>query len=169
MIPLHPRIVHFPVALLISAAVFGILALLFKNKRKLFKEVLFWNLLFGLIGAIAAVLTGLREEDTIIHNYKIHTIMEIHKLLGLIFTGIFLLLFVWMFIRKLKMKTGELAAFTVILVLTAGLLGYSAHLGGKMVYKEGAGVIPMQSIIIKQGQYHHHGNAEISPLPPTAE
>lgn len=32
MVPVHPKNVHLPVALLIGAAVFGILALIFKTK-----------------------------------------------------------------------------------------------------------------------------------------
>lgn len=147
MLPLHPKIVHFPVALLMCAALFGILALVFKSKRELFKEILFWNLALGVAGAAFAVLTGLLEERSLVHNDIIHSIMETHKLLGFIFTGIFLVLLIWMTLRKSKMKAGEFRVFIAVMILSAGLLGYSAHLGGKMVYGEGAGVVPMEKVI----------------------
>jgi uncharacterized membrane protein len=156
MIPIHPRIVHFPIALLITAAVFGILALIFKSKRNMFKEVLFWNLVLGVAGVFVAIISGLREEKTLPHNEAIHSIMETHELLGFIFSGIFLAVLIWMIVRKSKMKTLEFLGVVVILVLSSGLLGYSAHLGGKMVYQEGAGVVPMEAIISHEEHQHIH-------------
>jgi hypothetical protein len=38
----------------------------------------------------------------------------------------------------------------VLFVGMLGMLGYSSHLGGRMVYEEGAGVIPMKPIIEQQ-------------------
>lgn len=156
MIPLHPRIVHFPVAFLIGAAVFGILALIFKSKRNVFKEVLFWNLALGVVGAIVAIISGLREEESLVHNDTIHSIMETHELLGFIISGIFLALLIWIILRKSKMKNIEFKGIVVILVLSAGLLGYSAHLGGKMVYEQGAGVVPMEVVISHEEHTHIH-------------
>jgi uncharacterized membrane protein len=156
MIPIHPRIVHFPVALLITAAAFGILALIFKSKRSMFREVLIWDLTLGVAGTLVAIISGLIEEKTLAHNDAIHSIMEAHKLLGFIFSGIFLVLWLWMIVRKSKMKTYEFTGVVVILIITAGLLAYSAHLGGKMVYQEGAGVAPMEAIISHEEHQHIH-------------
>jgi uncharacterized membrane protein len=160
MIPLHPKIVHFPVALLISAALFGILALIWKSKRDALKEVLFWNLALGVIGAVVAIISGLFEEKTLIHNDTIHSILETHELLWFIFSGLFFAVLIWMITRKSKMKTTEFSALVAVLVLSAGLLGYSAHLGGKMVYEEGAGVVPMEEIISPKEHQHQHGGEE---------
>ena len=154
--PLHPKIVHFPVALILGAAFFGILAILFRSKKEFFKEVLYWNLLVGTAGAIMAVLTGLLEEKTLVHNDTIHEILKTHELLGFIFTAIFLALSIWIIIRKSKMTTAEFKGLIVLLILTSGLMGYSAHLGGKMVYEEGAGIIPMDNILLQQEEPHHH-------------
>jgi len=160
MIPLHPRIVHFPVALLILATFLGVLALVFKSKRDLFKELCFWNLLFGVAGAIVAVISGLIEEENLVHNEAIHELMETHELLGFIFSSTFLGGFIWMFARKSKMKLAEFRILVIMLVVAAGLLTYSAHLGGTMVYREGAGVEPMKSILQEEDHHHHHGSEE---------
>lgn len=154
MIPLHPRIVHFPVALLFTAAFFGILALIFKTKRRKFMEILTWNLAFGVGGAFLAILSGLREEKTLVHNDRIHEIMETHELLGYIFTGVLLVVLIWLIIRKSKMSLPEFASIVVLLVLSSGLLGYGAHLGGRLVYEEGAGVFPMEKVISGEDQNH---------------
>ena len=161
MIPLHPKIVHFPVALLISAAIFGVLAFIIKNKRETFKEILYWNLLLGGLSAVFAIITGLIEEATLVHNEAIHSLMETHEALGFVFTGIFLSLGVWMTIRKSKLKSKEFSAIVIILILTAVIMGYSAHLGGRMVYEQGAGVVPMKEIIEhEEGGHHHHHDGE---------
>src|SRR5687768_10949405 len=80
MIELHPSIVHFPVALLSISALFAVISLF--HKTEFFKEAAFWNLLLGVIGAIAAVLTGLIEEQTIIHGEAIQQILVKHKFTG---------------------------------------------------------------------------------------
>ena len=158
MIPLHPRIVHFPVALLITATVFGILALVFRNKRKKFMELLIWNLAFGVGGAFLAIISGLLEEKTLVHSDKIHEIMETHELLGFIFSGVLFIVLIWMILRKSKMRLPEFTSIVILLVLSSGLLGYGAHLGGRLVYEEGAGVLPMESVISGEDHNHQHEN-----------
>ena len=54
------------------------------------------------------------------------------------------------------MKYSELAVFVLLLVFAAGLTGYQAHLGGRMVYEYGAGVIPMEPILQEQDHEHDH-------------
>lgn len=163
MIPIHPRIVHFPVALLIAAAIFGILALILKNKRRKFIGLLIWNLAFGVIGAFFTIISGLREAKTLVHNDKIHGIMKTHELFGYIFSGVFLILLVWMIIRESKMRLREFTSIVILLVLTSGLLVFGAHLGGRLVYEEGAGVLPMENVIT--GEDQNQQNIVNSELP----
>ena len=85
--------------------------------------------------------------------------METHETLGFIFSSIFLAGLIWMIVRKTKMKLSEFRALVIMLVVASGLLGYSAHLGGTMVYKEGAGVEPMKSIL-QDEDHHHHQEGE---------
>jgi uncharacterized membrane protein len=158
MIPIHPRIVHFPVALLITTAVIGILALVFTSKRRRLMELMTWNLSFGVGGALLAVLSGLLEEKTIVHNDIIHGIMETHKTIGLLLTGVSLLLFSWWILRKSKMRLLEFTSLVIVLVLSVGLLVYGAHLGGRLVYEEGAGILPMEKIISGKEHNHQHEN-----------
>ena len=126
----------------------------------MFREVLIWNLTLGVAGTIVAIISGMIEEKSLAHNDAIHSIMETHKLLGFILSGIFLALWLLMIVRKSKMKTYEFTGVVVMLVLTAGILGYTAHLGGTMVYQEGAGVVPMESIISPEEHQHIHGGDE---------
>src|SRR2546428_9723050 len=131
MIKLHPAIVHFPIALLSIAAVFAVISLF--RKSDFFKQAAFWNLLLGVIGAIIAVLTGLIEEQQLIHNEEIHQILVKHK-----FTGFAIMIFAqalltWYWVRKNKFGEKEYITWVLFLVLGTAMLAYQGFLGGRMV------------------------------------
>jgi uncharacterized membrane protein len=157
MIPLHPIIVHFPVALLISALLFAVLALIVKTKGEKFKEVFKWNLFLGSFASLIAVISGLLEEKTLVHNDAIHEILKVHELLGYITTGIFVVLSLWLIIRNSALKGIEIKLIILILFSSVIIMAYSAHLGGTMVYEQGAGVVPMEKILNEQSHEHDHG------------
>ena len=46
----------------------------------------------------------------------------------------------------------------LLLVLSSGILAYSAHLGCKMVYEHGAGVLPMQEMLNSKPHDHDHNH-----------
>ena len=155
MIKLHPAIAHFPVALLSIAALFAVISLFIK--KDFFKEIAFWNLLLGVIGAIAAVLTGLIEEQHLIHNEEIHQVLEKHK-----FTGFAILIFAqalltWYWVRKNKFAKKEYILWVICLVLGTVMITYQGFLGGRMVFEQGAGVKPMESQLKKEA--HNHSNS----------
>jgi uncharacterized membrane protein len=173
MIALHPAIVHFPIALLTIAALFAVLSLFFK--KEFFKEAAFWNLLLGVVCAIAAVLTGFIEEQSLAHNDEIHQILVPHKFTGfgiLIFSFILL---TWGWVRKNKFRKAEYVAWALLLVLVTAAVFYQGFLGGKMVFEQGAGVKPLEQYMEQgsdsakphshSGSGHDHGSAKdaISP------
>src|SRR5688500_5670856 len=112
---LHPAIVHFPIALITIATLFAVISLF--AKKKIFKELVFWNLLLGIVGAIAAVLTGLMEERTLVHNDAIHEILEKHEMNGIAILILSLALLAWHWVRKNKFRKTEYKLWTLVLVL----------------------------------------------------
>ncbi len=163
MLPLHPLIVHFPIALLIGAMAFLLISYIKPGKADIFRELFKWNLLLGTIGSIAAVISGLIQEDTLIHNEAIHELMELHEKLGIIFTTVFILLNVWLWWKKPDFKKPGGITFSIVFVAAILVMAFSAHLGGRMVYEQGAGVKPMEQIILQNGgsqHHHHHGDKD---------
>ncbi len=146
---IHPIIVHFPIALLLTAAFISLLAVIFKKKRDELKIVLYWILILGAISVLAALFSGLYEDGRVIHDNAIHQIMEVHKRLGFVIASAFVLITLWFIIRKRKIQFRELLIITLLLIGTSSVLVYSAYLGGKMVYEEGAGVKPMEKYIME--------------------
>ena len=160
MIPLHPKFIHFPIALIVTSVFFAFLAIVVKGKRDFFKEVFYWNILLATAGAIAATITGLIAENNLVHNNEIHEIMEVHQLFGFILTGGLIGISLWLMFRRSKMQIKEFIIIAVIVTTFSGMLSYSADLGGKMVYEKGAGIIPMEDIIKQMP--HVHDNTQLN-------
>ena len=159
---IHPIIVHFPIALLLTATLISALAVIFKNKREELKIVLYWILILGAISVLAALFSGLYEDGRVIQDNAIHQIMEVHKRLSFVIASAFILITLWFVIRKRKIQYRELLIITLLLIGTSSVLVYSAYLGGKMVYEEGAGVKPMEKYIMEMpggSMYDHGGGA----------
>lgn len=146
---IHPAIVHFPIALFTSTAIFVLLSLFVK--KELFKEIVFWNLLLGVVTAIAAVLTGLFAEQNIIHNEEVHEILQKHKYNGFAIVIVFLSLLIWLWIRKNRFGEKEYILWITFLLLGCLMTFYQGFLGGEMVFQHGAGVKPMELILEMEG------------------
>ncbi len=59
---LHPAIVHFPIALSLTAALLFVLSLILRHE--LLRAVALWNLDLAALAGIAAVLSGIWAEET---------------------------------------------------------------------------------------------------------
>jgi len=156
---IHPITVHFPIALVLTATLVSVLSLLIKAKRNELMIVLYWIMLIGSVSLLAALFSGLYESGKLVHNETIHEILETHELLGYIISASFILLTLWVLFRNRRLQVRELYFITALLVATSTVLFYSAYLGGRMVYEEGAGVKPMEKIIEQMhgGTGHDHG------------
>lgn len=160
---LHPFTVHFPVAGLAFAALLYIIAL--------FREEENWawaaNVLhmIGLAGAIVAFFSGQQAEGEIVHTEQIHSILALHARFALVIIWMYGLLLVWRYLRAKKWAKGERAGFTLIFCVALGILFYSASLGGKLVYEEGAGVEPykptLKEMFQKEQEMKYGGSEEL--------
>ena len=134
---LHPLIVHFPIALLLTATALEILALI--ARRPQLHRFALWNLCLGTLGAGATVLTGLQAAAVAKHSFEIWEVMELHEHLGIttLILGLGLCaLRLWKRDRlSRRVRVATLAAMLVM----AGTLGYGAYLGGRLVYEFGVG------------------------------
>lgn len=144
----HAIIAHFPVALFISSAIMGLLGIFFR--RGLFKEIIFWNSFIGVLGASIAIYTGLTEESLALHTHRMDELLHNHKRNGYILTGFFLVLCLWMGLRKKDMKSFEYAIWLVFLLIGGISTTYQAYNGEKMVFQEGAGTKHIKEKALKQ-------------------
>lgn len=140
--PLHPLIVHFPIALLFVAGAFYIYSVI-KSSESIFSTAALLHLVGG-ISFIAAILTGQQAESVVTHTPEIHEMIEQHELLSYLSIWVFGLMYIWQMLRSKKFLQVEKFAFIGIFSVLLAVMAYSAHLGGKMVYEKGVGVEPMK-------------------------
>ena len=137
---IHPLFVHFPIALLLTAWALTVLGLALRREN--LHRVATWNLALGALGAVAAVVTGLRAEDGALpHNFEIHEIMETHERFGISVACGAVALLVWRALRRQAWpaRRAEQVGQTALLTLVVGLLTYGAYLGGRLAYEYGVG------------------------------
>jgi uncharacterized membrane protein len=125
--------VHFPIALLIVAFLFEVLALIFKNNYA-FLRASFFLFIIGTIGAIVAVVTGSLFTEEL--NGPGHDTMENHHMFAFftMYLAILVsLLKVYLVVKKKERTSLKWLSFTGVLVtmVTVGLAGYY---GGALVY-----------------------------------
>ncbi len=135
---LHAALNDLPTALLVTAALFELLAL--ATRKEGFRQVSFWTLIVGAVGGVAAVLSGLQAEENIAHGDAVHRVMETHELLAFVTLGVFGVLAVWRLARERKMGTGERALALAATLGGAGVLIGTAVFGGRLVLDHAAGI-----------------------------
>jgi uncharacterized membrane protein len=157
---LHAALNDLPIALLLGAALFDVLAI--ASKRESFRLVSFWMLVLGAVGGVAAVVSGLQAEEHISHGDAVHRVMETHETLGLVTLGIFGLLALWRIVRERRMRPGERTAAVILTLVGAGVLFATGLYGGRLVFEHAAGIptTVLQGELRERGTDHHHDAAE---------
>ena len=164
---IHPKIVHFTIALFPMSIFFEIAGML--TKKESWKKASGLNLVFAGAAAVATVRSGLVAANNVAHNDAAHATMETHETIGYIVLGIILVLLVW----RIVLKSAAVKKFSWLYLLLGlggvGLMLTGANLGGKMVYTYGVAVkaVPVSE---EQAGHHHadgggHNDSAAQPMP----
>lgn len=150
---LHPELVHFPIALLLTYCFLEIIGVIIKKES--FTKAASIILVLGLIGAVAAVLTGNQADEVAeilfdkdvniplgkISAHETYATYTLWYFMALFFLRIFLIL--------KKKFTGKIKYIFILLALIGGTLVFLTGLkGGELVYKYGVGtevILPPES------------------------
>jgi uncharacterized membrane protein len=143
---LHPKVVHFPIALLAFGTLLFIAAL-WAGKRERFSFLLpaaRLTLLAGVLGSWAAVITGRMADPIVVRDLCDPLVLESHERLAYLMSAMFTagLALDFAFSRRGQSIYGlKILPLTAAIYLAAtGLLFYIGHLGGKLVYQQAAAV-----------------------------
>jgi uncharacterized membrane protein len=161
---LHAALNDLPTALLLTAVLFDLAGL--SGRRPLLRQVGFYTMLVGAVGAVAAVIAGLQAEEHIAHGEGVHEVMETHEKLALSTTGIFLLVVLWRLVRERKMGNAERAASTFLSLAGLGVLIATGVYGGKLMFDHAAGVptaVLQEELHERSEGHHHHGDEGAEP------
>ena len=136
--PLHPRFVHFPIALSLAGVLFLALGLFRRQER--FTGYGQWSLLLGWLGTLAAVVTGLIDQASAPQEATVTAIIDRHITAGitlLIASGLALY---WPLRNKKLWTTSARWGYLALLVAIVLLVLAEGWLGGKLVCEYGVGV-----------------------------
>ncbi len=141
--PLHPALVHFPIAFLVGALILHGLQLF--RPYWMCRVIGLWLLGLSTVFSIFVSQSGekdLARVSQIGHSTEIVTLLNRHELLGNLVTwGSLLVFFGWLFLFFKNMENRRLdrLAFAFLFLLTLMVL-FTANLGGQLVWLHGVGL-----------------------------
>ncbi|MDR3668373.1 MAG: DUF2231 domain-containing protein [Ignavibacteriaceae bacterium] len=136
----HPKLVHFPIAFLLVYLLLEIIGAIFK--REFFSKTAHLFLLFGVLGALAAVLTGNQAENAFEGwNKTTHAILETHSTYANITLWFFTALLVLRTFLVVRKKFSNLFKYIFCLlgIVGAYFVYQTGDHGGQMVFQHGVG------------------------------
>jgi uncharacterized membrane protein len=163
---LHPVVDHFSVALLFVAVLID----LFASPTRIWMR--YTAVLLMILGALAAggsFFTGDMEADRIWNalGQPARDVLHRNAQLGEYLAIAFGVLAVWrLMIQSFGFMAGSRAIYLIVAILAVATLGYSAHLGGVLVYDYGAGTALMAAAPVpSEGATPASASSSNEPLP----
>ena len=153
--PLHPLLVHLPIALFPISLLFDVASWMTPRPELGLVRAAFVCVLGGLGSGLLAAVFGMFDYTQIRDDHPAKKTATLHLILNLVALGLFA--------AGAGLRYGDLdtlrTAIAPLLVSVAGLvvLAYSGYLGGKMVYSDGIGAgrhrrrgrLPETTIIVR--------------------
>ncbi|HEY2463462.1 MAG TPA: DUF2231 domain-containing protein [Steroidobacteraceae bacterium] len=137
----HPLVVHFPIALVLSATVLLLAARLLRSESltATLAVVGTWNLCLCTAAALVALATGLGAVlDLDVSEAARHAI-SVHLKWAMFTTLLLVLLAVWRGAGSAS-RSKPSWIFLIVLIAAGAALSFTAYRGGKNVYEYGVGV-----------------------------
>jgi nitrite reductase/ring-hydroxylating ferredoxin subunit/uncharacterized membrane protein len=154
--PLHPALVHLPIALFPLSVLLDVASWIWRAPELHLVRAAFITIAAGLATALLAAVAGFVDYTDIRNDHPAKKTATLHMVLNLVAVGIFGL--------GLGLRFDDWDATTTpgipLLLSLAGLavLSYSGYLGGHLVYNDGIGVgrhrreqrLPQATIVVKE-------------------
>ncbi|MCX6151646.1 MAG: hypothetical protein NTX22_14080 [Ignavibacteriales bacterium] len=151
---LHPKIVHFPIALLLTYTLLEFIGAIFRNES--FSKAAYIILVLGILGAITAVLTGNQADEVAEILFDKDVIIPLgaisqHETYATITLWFFaaVLVFRTYFLIKKKFVGIMKYVFVVLALIGSYFVLQTGLKGGSLVYQHGVGtdlLKPQQTI-----------------------
>jgi uncharacterized membrane protein len=132
--PVHPMLIHFPLAMFPAALVFDGVYLATGDAR--WADICFWLISVGLLGAVPAAVFGILDWSTIPPGTRAYRVGIWHGLANATVSTMFVVSWILRY-RAEGFTPLSAAAFDLVAVLLALV---AAWLGGELVTRHGVGV-----------------------------
>lgn len=143
-LPVHPALVHLPIAFVLLSVAADLTARLTKSeaRRAAFRTVGFWSLAAALAGGGLTIAAGYLDLNRAMLTPETQELVELHETIGWVLAVGLAILTAW---RWLIWHRGQMTINTAYLVgacLVLAVTLFQGWYGGEMVYAYGAGVAP---------------------------
>lgn len=124
----HVVMIHFPIALFMASAFFGLLARW--RREKALATAAYYNLVAAAVTALPAVATGLIAWQWLFEGNKLKGNLRLHLILGLASAGLIWLLAWWRTRQRRRAEEGITVPYLVVELLAVAVIALTGHLGG---------------------------------------
>ena len=132
----HVVLVHFPIALFISAVAFDLAARW--TKRRALADAAYYNLMFAAISTLPVLATGVLAWQFQLEGQRLKGLLLLHVVLAGVASALIWL--VWWLHRRKRGKTDDTARHGFLIELVAVVVvAVTAHLGGFLSGVNGSG------------------------------
>lgn len=136
--PLHPAVVHFPIALITLAVIAEFIGAIRNSANA--RIVAWWSLIAALVGVSITILFGYIDMWRATLAPATHELIHVHLKIGWVIAVLLLLLTLWRWRLRTANATrpigaGYLTCATIVLLLTF----FQCWFGGEIAYSYGAG------------------------------
>ena len=136
----HPKVVHFPIAFLLGYFLFELLGIILK--KEFLSKAAHLLLFLGVLGAVAALLTGRAAEEAFDYwNKQSGELLEEHEMYANLTLWYFAALLVLRTFVAFKKKFVGIVQYVILVLAMVGVyfVFQTGEHGGKMVYEHGVG------------------------------
>ena len=135
MKPIHPKLVHFPIALLALSVATDLLAF-FANVDSL-RSTAWWALVGAASGGVVTVAAGVFDMRRATLNEEVHHRVHQHMKVGVMLLAMIVGLTIWRWTIFEQPGLPVSAIYLDCALLAMALAGFQGWLGGELVYTYG--------------------------------
>jgi len=132
MYPIHPFVIHFPVALFTASSIF--IGLYLSEKEAAFEKAAHYCMIFGYIGAIGALITGSIDFSHLAETDPRQSAVALHAYCGVSLLFIYGIE-IWLRRKYPKILEGSRRWFYIAVAALGNVMVFvTGWLGGRLVY-----------------------------------
>ena len=147
MAPLHPAVVHLPIALVVLSLIADLTG--YASGSAALSATGFLSGAGAAVGAALALPSGLFDMGRQSMDHEAHTRVHVHMKVGFVLFAALAALAIWRWIIYKNSETGAGPGYLAVAALVVGLAAFQGWLGADLVFAYGVGV-----------RRHHHGHQD---------
>jgi len=149
MPPVHPDLVHFPIALITVAFVADVIG--YATRRPAARGFAWVCLVLGFLGLVGAAVTGWVDMERANLAHETHELVDLHWRVGVVLTVLTLGLLIWR-ARRRGPEPGSGGIYLVCFAAIFALMVFQGWFGGELAYAHGAGVAAADQGMVPRAQ-----------------